>query len=284
MNPYYDRNGITIYLGDCLKVMPWLVGMGVVVDAVIADPPYGITACNWDTVIPFEPMWANYKMLIKKTGAVVLFGSEPFSSLLRVSNLEWYKYDWVWRKNRAANFFNAKNKPLSVTENILCFSAGTTANCSGNKMPYYPQGVQISGELYKRPNRNTSNHRFDRPSHRATDRGYIIQGKNYPINLIKINQEINKVVHPTQKPVALLQYLIRTYTNPNDLILDNTMGSGTTLVAAQNEGRRCVGIELEEEYCKVAVDRLKQLSFFNIPDKPKEKLIQSTKIPLPGIL
>lgn len=254
MTPYYERDGITIYCGDCLEIMPQLEPG---IDAIICDLPYGTTACSWDVVIPFEPLWAHYKRLIKPRGAIVLFGSEPFSSLLRVSNLEWYKYDWVWDKKYHSNPFLAKHQPLRITEMISVFS--------GEKEVYYPQMIKRPEKwIRKRPSFGHKN-------------GEIFGNKNnlhpnssnkelmHPVNILDFpldNPFIRTTIHPTQKPVALLQYLIRTYTNPGELILDNCAGSGTTGLAALNEGRRCIMIEQDEGYCKIAVDRLRQPSLF----------------------
>lgn len=269
ITPYYDKNGITIYNSDCLEIMPQLE---LVFDAIICDLPYGTTACAWDTIIPFGPLWENYKRLAKGNGAVVLFGSQPFTSKLVMSNLEWFKYEWIWDKVTTSNALNAKFMPLSQHETILVFAQDTTVfNRQFSDRP--------KSEL--RPNR-TSNAMKSQPIpenvYREHKHGYSKENdyrQISPKSIVKFSRgngwQKAKEDHPTQKPVALLAYLIRTYTNPGEIILDNTMGSGTTLVAAQNEGRQAVGIELNEEYCKIAVERLRQPSFFSIPDKPKTK-------------
>ena len=276
MIPYYERGGITIYCGDCLEVMPKL---DVTFDAILADLPYGTTACSWDTIIPFEPLWENYKRLVKGNGAVVLFGSQPFTSKLIMSNLEWFKYEWIWDKVNPSGFLNAKFMPLKSHENIVIFG--------GSKTTYNPQLVpRPKGAQRKGSVRATNEIAYDKGvygKYLKRNNGFKGEWSN-PISLIQINTGgpwvKKKQDHPTQKPVALLQYLIRTYTNSGDIILDNTMGSGTTLLAAQNEGRRGVGIELSEEYCKVAVERLKQPSFFSIPDKPKITFAKQTEMVL----
>lgn len=270
MTPYYDKDGIIIYCGDCLEIMPKL---SLLLDGIIADLPYGTTECKWDSVIPFEPLWENYKRLIKPIGAIVLFSSQPFTSALVMSNPSWFKYEWVWRKNRPSDKFNAKNRPMKAHESICIFSNGTTANGSNNMMQYYPQDLidcnkKVRGRTGKR-------HYGDRPltSRKET---YILEQTNYPISILEFDKDDIDTKHATQKPIALMSYLIRTYTNPSEIILDNTMGTGTTLVAAQNEGRKAIGIELSEEYCKIAVDRLRQPSFFSLPqmqvkvDKPEQ--------------
>ncbi len=263
MTPYYERNGITIYCGDCLEVMPRLE---LEFDAVIADLPYGTTACSWDTVIPFEPLWREYKRLIKENRAVVLFGSQPFTSMLVTSNLEWFKYEWVWEKDRATRHLDCKIKPLKAHEDILIFA---------KKLPVYnPQKT-----FNHKPANTTRGHRVndhlgellmggikDNPGGGNTDR--------YPRTTIKFNtpNHDENGLHPTQKPCKLMSYLIRTYTHPDELIIDNAMGSGTTLLAAQNEGRRAVGIDISESYCAIAVERLRQPSFFSLPTNGKAKV------------
>jgi site-specific DNA-methyltransferase (adenine-specific) len=238
----------------------------LIFDAIISDLPYGTTACSWDTIIPFEPLWENYKRLVKGNGAVVLFGSQPFTSKLVMSNLEWFKYVIVWDKVSKTNAMNAKNRPLTQHEDLIIFSRGTTANCSPNKMVYNPQGVK-KGKRVNRNNRMAGFMGSPRPSHKDI---YIYDGESYPSSILEFsNASRNGILHPTQKPAALLAYLIRTYTNPGEIILDNTMGSGTTLVAAQQLGRRAIGIDISEKYCAIAIDRLRQPSFFSIPDKPK---------------
>jgi site-specific DNA-methyltransferase (adenine-specific) len=251
LGPYYQKNGITIYNGNCLEVMPKL---DITFDAIIADLPYGTTACSWDEVIPFEPLWQNYKRLIKRNGAVVLFGSQPFTSKLVMSNLEWFRIEWIWEKPMGTNYLNANRDPMKNHENIIVFS---------DRYPVYNPQMR-DGKPYAATRGGVGGFIRDK-----TVGGYLTvnNGERYPLTVNKFNNSPQKL-HPTQKPLALLSYLIRTYTNPGEIILDNTMGSGTTLLAAQNEGRQAVGIELDEDYCKIAVDRLKQPSFFSIPDKP----------------
>lgn len=268
--PYYDRNGITIYCGDCLELMPQLKPP---FDAIICDLPYGTTACAWDTIIPFEPLWENYKRLAKKNGAVVLFGSQPFTSKLVMSNLEWFKYEWIWEKSKCTNFVQAKNMPIKFNENILVFSAAPIGHESqlGNKRMFYnPQGIVRVNKKWNRPRKYENGHKLKRDSHKLSR---VIEFENYPTSIIKIGNSDNseRGLHPTQKPLELMTYFVRTYTNPGDLILDNCIGSGTTLVAAQNEGRRAVGIEISEDYCEIAVDRLRQRSFFSMPNKVEVK-------------
>lgn len=254
ITPYYNRNGITIYCGDCLEIMPLLEPP---FDAIICDLPYGTTACAWDTTIPFEPLWENYKRLKKKNSAVILFGKQPFTTLLAVSNMKQFRYEWIWEKSNGGEFLNANRKPLPRHENILVFykSLPTYSPQMADGKPYACTsgggGAAITSDLSLRGWRT------------------INTGKRYPTSVLKFSNDTG--LHPTQKPVDLMAYLILTYTNPGNLILDNCIGSGTTLVAAQNEGRRAVGIEISEEYCEIAVDRLRQPNFFSIPDKIEVK-------------
>jgi site-specific DNA-methyltransferase (adenine-specific) len=236
---------IELINGECLEEMDKLIERGVVVGAIITDPPYGTTACKWDSVIPFDAMWERLNKLIKPNGAVVLFGSEPFSSALRMSNIKNYKYDWVWDKKKAGNIFLAKYQPMKAFENILIFS-----NLKHNYFPImekrdkvkksrnYGTGESIGGNGKKESVVYTYTHK-------------------YPKAILEISNANQKgKVHPTQKPVALMEYLIKTYTNENETVLDFTMGSGTTGVACVNTGRNFIGIELDSGYFKVAQDRI----------------------------
>ena len=246
---------IELYKGDCLEVMDELIAKGIVVDVIITDPPYGTTACKWDSVIPFPEMWERLNKLIKPNGAIVLFGSEPFSSALRMSNIKCYKYDWVWEKNgNSGDFAMAKNKPLSSHENIIVFSNGSFGNGSKNRMEYNPQGlIEIDNpkEKEKKEGGVSTSHRPNRSEKTVK---FTSKHKNYPKTIQKFNKE--KGLHPTQKPVALMEYLIKTYTNEGELVLDFTMGSGTTGVACQNTNRDFIGIEMDDKYFKIGSDRM----------------------------
>ena len=239
---------IQLFNGDCLKVMDKLIADGIKVDAVITDPPYGTTACKWDNVIPFDKMWERLKLLRKENSPIVLFGSEPFSSYLRISNIKEYKYDWIWNKVTARGHLVAKYRPMQQTENISVFGL--------RKINYYP--IMI-----------------DRPSDKIiisyeckrTDiMGGIstktkkIYDKWFPKNIItKSNAGAGtKSIHPTQKPVALMEYLIKTYTNQGDTVLDFCMGSGTTGVACKNLNRNFIGIELDKKYFDIAEKRINE--------------------------
>lgn len=263
--PYYSKNNITIFCGNCLDIMPQL---DIKFDAIISDWPYGTTACSWDSIIPLNKLWTECKRVIKRNGAIVLMGSQPFTSAMIMSNPLWFKYSWVWKKNRATGHVHAKNKPMKIHEDINVFSEGNTLHKgqSDNRMNYYPQGLAKLPEGTKRRTQNDAGDNTvmgKRKSHKATDYTYT----DYPNSVIEFSVDVNNEerFHPAQKPVTLIEYLIRTYTNPGDLVLDNAVGSGTTLVSAQNEGRQAVGIEISEEYCKIAVERLQQPSLFSVP-------------------
>jgi site-specific DNA-methyltransferase (adenine-specific) len=274
LTPYYERDGITIYCGDCLEVMPHL---DLVFDGVFCDLPYGTTECNWDVIIPFKPLWENYKRLVKGNGAVVLTATEPFTSFLIISNITWFRHRWIWEKDKAANFLHAPYMPIATCEDVIIFNSEGYAVSNKNKPTYNPQKIRVA--TLKSRNTSKSTNEFSlrkivqrkKPTPMLSDERYN-GWERYPKAKIYFPVDYGKNrFHPTQKPIDLMAYLIRTYTNPGEIILDNTMGSGTTLVAAQQEGRRAVGIELDEDYCKIAVERLRQPSFFSVPDKPKTK-------------
>ena len=226
---------VQLFHGDCLKLMKDIPDKSI--DLILTDPPYGTTACKWDSVIPFEPMWEQLNRIIKPNGAIVLFGSEPFSSVLRMSNIKNYKYDWVWKK-RPVNFLNAKKQPLKETENILVF----------NSKIYYPQGLIPCHKTNKRSNSTETNGKHGLSN--------ISEYTNYPKQILKFIGE--RGLHPTQKPVALLEYLIKTYTLEDETVLDFTMGSGSTGVACANTNRNFIGIELDQTYFQIAKDRIEQ--------------------------
>jgi len=232
--------------GDCIDKMKDIPAGSV--DMILTDPPYGTTACKWDSVILLEPMWAELKRIIKPNGAIALFGSEPFSSALRMSNIKNYKYDWIWDKVKPSGHLNAKIMPLKEHEIISIFSKG--------KCGYNPQGLEKICKIQKKSNSDTT-----------LGNGYSTFGKNnkttiqtignYPRSILTFNKP-GKPLHPTQKPVALMEYLIKTYTNEGDTVLDFTMGSGTTGVACVNTNRDFIGIELDEGYFTIAEKRIKE--------------------------
>jgi site-specific DNA-methyltransferase (adenine-specific) len=243
----------SVVQGDCLELMKQLPDGCV--DAVITDPPYGTTACDWDSVIPLDETWKHYRRVC--TGAAVFTASQPFTSALVMGNPAWFKYAWVWKKNRATGHVHAKNKPMKIHEDVCVFDRGTTVHASQSKtrMVYNPQGlVKLEApHVRKRNDAGDESVMSKRASHRPT----IQEFSGYPTSIIEFDIEMNeKRVHPTQKPLSLLEYLVSTYTNPNALILDPTFGSGTTLVAAKKLGRHFLGFEISPEYCEIARKRI----------------------------
>ena len=234
-----------LYNGDCLKVMDLLIEQGIKVDVIITDLPYGTTQCKWDTVIPFDKMWERLNKLTKLNSAIVLFGSEPFSSALRMSNIKNYKYDWKWDKVRGVGHLNAKRRPMMCIEDIMIFY---------NKQCIY--NPQMRERDKPRQSMNNATQQVYGKS-KENFKGEKLN-KKYPINLITFSKssQNDMIFHPTQKPTDLLEYLIKTYTNENDLVLDFTMGSGSTGVACMNTNRRFIGIELDEKYFNIATNRI----------------------------
>ena len=234
--------------GNCLELMPQIPSGAV--DMILCDLPYGTTACKWDTVIPFEPLWAEYKRIIKKNGAIVLFGSQPFTSALVMSNVDMFKYQWVWEKSKASNFLLARKQPLKAHEDICVFFA--------EQAIYNPQKTE--GKPYKGEGRSKKGSKSDvvndvpNPTFRNDN-----EGDRFPrsVQYFKTSEsEKIGALHPTQKPVALCEYLIKTYTNEGEWVLDNCMGSGTTGVACVNTNRNFIGIEQEEKYFIIAKQRI----------------------------
>lgn len=241
---------IKLLNGDCLVEMSQIPDVSV--DMVLCDLPYGTTACKWDSVIPFEPLWKAYKRVCKKNAAIVLTASQPFTSVLIASNLGAFKYCWVWDKKKPSNFPLAKRQPMKYHEDVPVFSFGTA--------PYYPAMVQVEGRKAKKGKNDGAsvfNKGLERPDY--LDKVYT---DKYPSSILEVsNADQTNRVHPTQKPVALMEYLIRTYTNEGETVLDNTMGSGTTGVACVKTGRKFIGIERDPEYFRIASERIqKELS------------------------
>ena len=247
-----------LYKGDCLEYMSMLTDKSV--DFILTDPPYGTTNCKWDFIIPFDSMWEQINRVIKPNGAIAIFGTEPFSSNLRMSNIKNFKYDWVWEKTKGGNFIQAKNMPIKIHEIISIFSNGVVIHKgqSNKRMIYYPQGVENINETWSRPNLSKSEHGYIRPSHKKER---VITERGFPKSIIKVGSVHNSPFHPTQKPVLLLEYLIKTYTMENEIVLDFTMGSGSTGVACGNTNRKFVGIELNEEYFSIAEKRINESYF-----------------------
>lgn len=242
---------VKLYQGDCLEVMKNIEDGSV--DLILTDPPYGTSSCSWDSIIPFESMWEQLNRIIKPKNAIILFATQPFTSKLICSNINHFKYCWTWDKGKVGGFTSAKLKPLKLFEDICVFSQGKTANCNKNNMVYYPQGL-IEVNKISRSSNDKSPTGYARPSQ---TKFYNQQYTNYPKQLIKFNLDKNRV-HPTQKPVALLEYLIKTYTLEGETVLDFTMGSGSTGVACINTNRNFIGIELDPTYFQIAKDRIEQ--------------------------
>lgn len=241
---------IELLQGDCLDVMDKLIAGGVIVDAIITDPPYGTTACKWDNIIPFDKMWERLNKLVKPNGAIVLFGSEPFSSALRMSNIKNYKYDWIWDKKLAGNGILAKKQPLKIHELVHVFS-------SGGRAEYYP--IKTKGKIRRKL---TSNLKVSEVNNGDGIR-VCNETKNdmyYPKSILEFSMGGYRKgrLHPTQKSTELMEYLIKTYTNECEAVLDFTMGSGTTGVACKNLNRDFLGIELDETYFKIAEKRINE--------------------------
>lgn len=235
---------IELIHGDCLDLMKKIPDGSI--DLVLTDPPYGTTACKWDTIIPFEPMWEQLKRVTKKNGAIVLFGSQPFTSALVMSNPKMFKYDITWNKGNTTGFLNAKKMPLRKHEDILVFS-----EAKNGAYTYNP--IMRIGKMRKKGRDVDSDVRVY-GSYKAS---VSINNTYYPTSIVDIGTVYRvKNVHPTQKPVALMEYLIKTYTNEGETVLDFTMGSGTTGVACQNLNRNFIGIELDETYYNIAKQRI----------------------------
>jgi site-specific DNA-methyltransferase (adenine-specific) len=239
---------INLLHGNCLELMKTIPDGSI--DAIITDPPYGTTACKWDSVIPFDLMWEQLNRIIKRTGAIVLFGSEPFSSALRMSNIKNYKYDWIWQKNRPSLFQHANKRPMKDHENIIVF---------------YKKQATYNLELIEKE-KPSNNYRKNKIGTFISDG---LKNKNqmqtltgYPRQIINYGMHNVGQVHPTQKPVLLMEYLIKTYTNENETVLDFTMGSGSTGVACVNTNRNFIGIEKDENYFKIATERINSKNLF----------------------
>ena len=238
---------INLMLGDCLERMKEIPDGSV--DMVLTDPPYGTTACKWDSVIPFEPMWEQLKRVTKKNGAIVMTASQPFTSALIMSNVKMFKYCWVWEKNKATGHLNAKKRPLVASEDIAVF-------CK-LKTEYNPQGlIKKDHPTISKGNRGKKGVGSGGDVYGLAVNDALQTHTNYPRSVIKFDVDIKAAYHPTQKPVALMEYLIRTYTNEGETVLDFTMGSGTTGVAAKNLGRNFIGIEMDETYFDIAKGRI----------------------------
>ena len=244
-----------IYNEDCLEGMKRIPDKSV--DMILCDLPYGTTACKWDSVIPFEPLWEQYERIIKDNGAIVLTASQPFTTELINSNRKLFKYEWVWIKNTGLGFQHSKNMPLKRHENVVVFSKGSMGHKSllGDKrMEYNPQGVLYTDEVGRVSDSIHGRNLGTRPN--QVGREYK-KAKNFPTTILEFKNDGK--LHPTQKPVALLEFLIKSYTKEGDLVLDNCMGSGSTGVACVHTNRKFIGIELEDKYFNIAVKRIEEV-------------------------
>jgi site-specific DNA-methyltransferase (adenine-specific) len=235
-----------IYLGDCLDLMSNIDDKSV--DMILCDLPYGTTACKWDSIIPFEPLWNQYKRIIKDNGTIVLTSMQPFTSALVMSNIKMFKYDWIWKKPKGTGHLNAKKQPLRDKEDILVFAKGQT-----KYNPQFSEGKPYKNKAGK--NHSGTNSRTDSYG-KYSDFRYDNPGKRYPKQVIECGVVERGTLHPTQKPVELFEYLIRTYTDENDLVLDNCAGSGTTGVACKNLNRNYILMEKDPSYFEIAKNRL----------------------------
>ena len=247
-------NSIKLWCGDCLELMNDIEDKSI--DCIICDLPYGTTKCKWDIVIPFDKLWEKYNRIIKDNGAIILFGTEPFSSELRLSNKSDYKYDIYWVKEKPTNFMQVKKRVGKLTENICVFYK--------KQCTYNPQMVKYNGKkVTNKPSETNAKFKSIVASNSPTMqiKPYKDIGYRYPCDILNIRREkLGSTVHPTQRPVALLEYLIKTYTNENETVLDNCMGSGTTGVACKKLNRRFIGMEKDEKYFNIAKERIENES------------------------
>ena len=279
-------NNYILHNGECLEVMDNIADESI--DLILCDLPYGTTdrsgqnksggslarktgtrLLKWDTVIPLDLLWKQYKRIIKPKGAVILTADQPFTSQLIMSNIEWFKYEWIWKKKKTTGFLLANHRPMKQTEDIVVFSsagASGASHKSGNSMTYNPQGL-IEKRVIKKNNPKRLGKFLHNPEHMGKGNKLLHESEyeqkytNYPSEILEIGLDRN-VSHPTQKPVALMEYLIKTYSNENETVLDNTMGSGTTGVACVNTNRKFIGIEFDEKYFKIAENRINKAENF----------------------
>lgn len=245
-----------IECGDCLELMKQIPDKSI--DMILCDLPYGTTPAKWDTIINFNGLWKSYERIIKDRGAIVLFSAQPFTSKLILSNLALYKYNWTWNKGQGANFISSHYQPLRVTEDVCVFSKNAASYVkSGETMIYNPQFTQ--GKPYKQQSGKQKQPLVVRSGIETTGGKITVSdGRRYPINLLSFPKDKDKL-HPTQKPLALLEYLIKTYTSEGNVVLDNCMGSGSTCVAAVNTNRHYIGFELDTKYFDIACKRLDEV-------------------------
>jgi len=238
-----------IFQGNCLDIMKKIPDSSI--DLVLADLPYGTTKNKWDSLIPLDELWTEYSRIIKKEGCIVLTSAQPFTSLLVMSNLNMFKYEWIWEKTIASGQLNAKLQPLRNHESVLVFAKG--------RPPYYVQMTEGTPYTINRKTKGWTGRGFNE----QTDHTTVNEGTRYPKSVLKVPNPRIKGGHPTQKPLELFEYLIKTYTKPGDLVLDNVLGSGTTAVAAINTGRSYIGIELDKKFFEMSKLRIKKAIAIN---------------------
>jgi len=243
---YYKDEYCTLLHGEAIETMQKMIEKGLKFDAIITDPPYGTTQCKWDVIIPLDQMWESIFFIRKNNSVICLFGKNPFTSLLNVSNIKEYRYELIWEKEQATNFLFLKNQFGQCTENISIFYK--------NQPIYNPQMIKTD-----KPIKSSGGNSSNTYKNQTFIGNKEIRYEKYPLNILKFNRD-KKTKHPTQKPILLMEYLIKTYTNEGDTILDFTCGSGTTLVAAKNLKRKCYGIEKEEKYCEITKNRLEKIN------------------------
>jgi site-specific DNA-methyltransferase (adenine-specific) len=245
---------IKLFHGDCLELMPKFPDKSI--DLILCDLPYGTTACSWDTIIPLDKLWLQYKRLIKPNHPIVLFATQPFTSILVVSNLPMFKYSWVWDKPRPGGFVNANLKPLKAHEDVCVFTDGAIANGAKPISPYFPQGLQRVDREWKRPSHGVSADKGIQYSRKSHPLQRTIKFTNYPRSIVRFDNPNRDLIHPTQKPLDFIKYLVETYSVEGALVLDNCMGSGTTPLACMQTQRKCIGIELKDDYFASATQRI----------------------------
>lgn len=235
-------------IGDCLELLPEIKTKSI--DMILTDLPYGTTGCSWDTVIPFEPLWKEWNRIIKDKGAIVLTASQPFTSMLIMSNIKMFKYSWVWYKTRPSGHIHAKNKPLRIHEDVCVFSKGTTVHKgqSMRRMHYYPQGLIKVDRTSYRPSRGVTGSEVCAGPRKSNKKTLFSEYGNYPKSVIQFRNPNNNFIHPTEKPVALFKYFIKTYTHEGAWVHDSCLGSGTTLEACRYTNRNCIGFEIDSQW------------------------------------
>ena len=240
---------IELYCGDCLKLMKDIPDKSV--DMILCDLPYGTTECKWDKFIDNKSMWEHYNRILKESGNIILFASQPFTTKLIESNSKMFRYEIIWIKTRPTGFANANYRPMKKHENILIFTKASTSTAGNNHATYNPQGLIECERKVKRTSRGYQGERQNSKDE------YVSKFTNYPTSIVEFPSE-GKTVHPTQKPVDLLEYLIKTYSNDGEVVLDNCMGSGSTGVACKHTNRKFIGIEIEEKYFNIAKKRIEE--------------------------